>query len=72
MALNLALSWKFSQPCVRPPISSIFPSLQSKELSLAIVGMSGKGDMFAFHWFLIILASFWASLVIVAAAHFGF
>ena len=43
MALNLALSLKFSQPYVRPPISFIFLSLQSKEASLAIVGMSGKG-----------------------------
>jgi hypothetical protein len=28
--------------------------------------------MIGSHWFLIFFASFWASLVIVAASHFGF
>ena len=39
---NLALFQRFSQLCVRPPISSIFPSFPSKKLPLAIVGMGGK------------------------------
>ena len=39
---NLALFQRFSQLCVRAPISSIFPSFPSKKLPLAIVGMGGK------------------------------
>ena len=62
MALNLALSCKFSQLCVRPPISSIFLSCPSKKLPLAIVGMGGK--CVGFICFLTILANFWANLVI--------
>ena len=50
MGLNLALSWRFSQPCVRPPISSIFPSFPSKK---NFVGHSGnEWVMFGFHLFL--------------------
>jgi hypothetical protein len=36
-----------------------------------LMGMSEKGKMFGFHWFLIFFANFWTSFVI-AAAHFGF
>ena len=62
MALNLALSYKPPQLCVRPPISSIFPSFPSKKRPLAIVGMGGT--CVGFIGFLTILASFWADLVI--------
>ena len=40
---------------------------------VALVRIHGEiRQMFDLHWFLILLASFRASLVIVAAAHFGF
>ena len=39
---------------------------------VALVGMSEKGKMFGFHWFMFVLANFWHSLVIVVAAHLGF
>ena len=51
MAPNLALSYKFSQLCVRPPISSIFPSFPSKK---SPVGHNGnEWEMFGFHLFFV-------------------
>ena len=65
---NLALFQRFSQLCVRAPISSIFPSFPSKKLPLAIVGMGGK--CVGFIWFLTILTNFWANLVIGCSLSF--
>ena len=54
-----------------PPVSFIFPSLSPQELRRALVGTTGKGNVWfylVFPWFSPILPSFSASLV----ATFGF
>ena len=62
MVPNLALSYKFSQLYVRPPISSIFPSFPSKK---SPVGHNGnEWEIFGFFCFLLILANFWVNLLI--------
>ena len=60
----------------------VFPTLRTSPyffhvpfiaIQRTLVGHSGnEWEMFGFHSFLTILASFWASLVIVAATHFEF
>ena len=52
-----------SQPFMFVPLSPIFPSFPSKELSMGSV---------RFYRFLNTFSSFWASWVVLAAAHFGF
>ena len=51
MAPNLALSYKCSQLCVRPPISSIFPLFPSKK---SPVGHNGnEWEIFGFYLFFV-------------------
>ena len=49
-----------------------FSSVSASLVVEALQGINGKKVMFGVHWCLTVLAIFWASLVIVAAAHFGF
>ena len=64
--LEVVRTWRTSPYFFHIPFTAI------QRILFGHSGNEWERDMFAFHWFLIILASFWASLVIVAAAHFGF